>query len=181
MMDAFFTQELLPRLAGLEGGYTNNPSDSGGETNHGVTVGVAREWGYLGRMRDMTVGQAQEIYAKRFYVTPGFDKLALVNRSVTAELFDTGVNMGPAVGIEFLQIALNGLNRREKDYPDMPVDGELGPTTRSALGTFLKLRGKAGETVMLKLLNAQQDVRYLTLTSRKQNEDFLFGWVLQRG
>lgn len=38
---------------GLEGGYVNDPVDPGGETNHGVTIGTARERGYEGPMRNL--------------------------------------------------------------------------------------------------------------------------------
>ena len=42
---------MLASLYADEGGYVNHPSDPGGETNHGVTIGRAREAGYRGPMR----------------------------------------------------------------------------------------------------------------------------------
>jgi len=38
---------------GLEGGYVDDPVDPGGETNHGVTVAVARDNGFRGEMIDL--------------------------------------------------------------------------------------------------------------------------------
>ena len=36
---------IVAGVFAVEGGYVNNPADPGGETNHGVTVAVAREHG----------------------------------------------------------------------------------------------------------------------------------------
>ncbi len=47
----------------VEGGYSNNPADPGGETNHGVTVAVARSHGYDGPMREMPKETAQQTSA----------------------------------------------------------------------------------------------------------------------
>jgi hypothetical protein len=44
---------ILAAVFALEGGYVNHPNDPGGETNHGVTVAVARQAGYTGRMIEL--------------------------------------------------------------------------------------------------------------------------------
>lgn len=41
---------ILAAVFALEGGYVNHPNDPGGETNHGVTINVARQAGYSGKM-----------------------------------------------------------------------------------------------------------------------------------
>jgi lysozyme family protein len=63
----------MAKTALAEGGYVNDPSDRGGETNHGVTVAVARAFGYRGAMRDLTKDTALEIYRARYWIQPGFD------------------------------------------------------------------------------------------------------------
>jgi lysozyme family protein len=96
-------------------------------------------------------------------------------------LFDTGVNMGPAVAVAFLQRALNALNRGARDYPDILLDGRIGPQTLRALDGFLATRGAAGETVLLKALEALQGERYVSLAERRPaNEAFLYGWLANR-
>ena len=97
-------------------------------------------------------------------------------------MFDTGVNMGPAVAVTFLQRALTALNRNGKDYADLTPDGRVGPTTLAALDTFLKVRGRSsGETVLLRALEALQGERYLRLAERRPaNEAFLYGWLANR-
>lgn len=172
---------MIETLVGKEGGYSNHPSDTGGETMWGVTIAVARANGYTGPMRSMPRETAKEIYRRKYFVLPGYDLVAERSAKVAEELFDTGVNMGPSIGSTFLQRLLNGLNRQGKDYPDIGVDGDVGPATLRALKAYLAKRGKEGETVLLKGLNALQGARYVALAEgRGKNEDFLHGWLLHR-
>ena len=101
---------------------------------------------------------------------------------IAAELFDTGVNMGPAVAVTFLQRALTALNRSGRDYPDLVPDGRIGAATLAALDAFLAVRGtSSGETVLLRALEALQGERYLRLAERRPaNEAFLYGWLANR-
>ena len=101
---------------------------------------------------------------------------------IAAELFDTGVNMGPAVATTFLQRALTALNRNGKDYGDLTPDGRIGRVTLGAPDGFLAARGKrGGETVLLRALESLQGERYLRLAERRPaNEAFLYGWLTNR-
>lgn len=173
--------DIIAGILKAEGGYSNDPRDTGGETNWGITIATARANGYSGSMRDMPRDAAVEIYRKRYVVGPGFDKVALLSPAIAAELVDTGVNMGPKVAGAFLQRALNALNNQGRDYHDMIVDGQAGPGTRAALDAYLRKRGKLGETVMLRALNALQGERYIALAEgRATNEAFTFGWLANR-
>ena len=98
-----------------------------------------------------------------------------------AELFDTGVNMGTATATGFLQRALNALNREARDYPDIAPDGAIGPRTLSALDGLLAARGKSGETVLLRAMEALQGERYIALAERRPSQEaFLYGWLANR-
>jgi len=89
--------------------------------------------------------------------------------------------MGVPVSARFLQRALNVLNRRGKDYPDLKVDGHVGRRTVAALTAYLKKRGSAGETVLYRMLNALQGARYVKLAERyEKNEEFEHGWFANR-
>jgi lysozyme family protein len=179
MTDLF--DKLVDGVVSREGGYVDHPSDRGGPTIWGVTQETARRYGYTGDMRAMPRSTAVAIYKTRYFIEPGFDKIAALSVKIGEELFDTGVNMGPKVAGEFLQYALNALNRQQKDYPDIKVDGDVGPTTVRTTKAFLDLRGKEGEKVLLKALDAQQGARYLQISqSRPANEDFVFGWIAHR-
>jgi len=187
--------DLIDSLIDREGGYSNHPADRGGPTNFGIAEAVARAHGYRGSMRDLPRDEAAAIYKRLYWLRPKFDQVAKRSQAVAAELFDTGVNMGPAVAATFLQRALSALNRDRKDYPDLVPDGRIGAATLAALDRFLELRGKSlgsrphpnepgatgGETVLLRALDALQGERYLRLAERRPaNEAFLYGWLANR-
>ncbi len=172
---------LIDEVIGREGGYSNHPADKGGATRWGVTEAVARADGYRGDMRLYPREEAVAVYRRIYWLRPGFDRVAEHAPRVAAELFDTGVNMGPGVAIGFLQRALNALNRGAGDYPDMAVDRKIGGRTMGALEAFIARRGAAGEAVLLKAIEALQGERYLRLAEeRPANEAFLYGWLANR-
>lgn len=173
--------QILSNLLGKEGGYVNNPDDKGGPTNWGITQKVARAHGYQGDMRNLTRDQALKIYEDDYWFGPRLDQVANLSPAIAEELLDTGVNMGPSVGIKFLQRWLNAFNLKGTLYPDMSVDGQIGTRTIAALGLYLNKRGKDAETVMLRGLNCSQGNRYLEITEGNvNNETFTYGWLLNR-
>jgi hypothetical protein len=196
MEDVLDVDALIDALIEREGGYVNHPADRGGPTCFGITEAVARAHGYAGSMRQMPRDEAVAIYRRLYWLRPHLDEVATRSRRIAAELFDTGVNMGPAVAVTFLQRALTALNRGGKDYPDLTPDGRIGPVTLAALDAFLRIRGSSpsvgkdggdqqkassGETVLLRALEALQGERYLRLAERRPaNEAFLYGWLANR-
>lgn len=186
---------LIDDLIEREGGYANHPADRGGPTRFGITEMVARAHGYSGEMALLPRDEAAAIYRRLYWLRPRFDQVARRSEALAAELFDTGANMGPAVAATFLQRALTALNRNGKDYPDLVPDGRIGPATLAALDAFFEKRGSspalrsdggdqqrtAGETVLLRALEALQGERYLRLAERRPaNEAFLYGWLANR-
>lgn len=182
-MEDIRIRRMLDTLIGKEGGYSNNPNDAGAETMWGITIKVARLNGYTGKMYDMSREQAEEIYMREYFVKPGFDRVLLLAPLLTEKLFDIGVNMGTGTAGKFLQRALNLMNKShsEKLYPELVVDGQIGPGTLAALTVFLRLRRTAGERVLLRVVTVLQGARYVEITeAREQNEEFIFGWFENR-
>ena len=177
---------LIDAVIDCEGGYANHLADRGGPTKYGITEAVARAHGYSGAMRNLPRDEAAALYKRLYWLRPRFDQVAKRSEPIAAELFDTGVNMGPAVAATFLQRALSAFNRDRKDYADLVPDGRVGAATLAALDTFLKLRGSpasgsSGEAVLLKALDALQGERYIRLAERRPaNEAFLYGWLANR-
>ena len=174
-------EELIDALVEREGGYVNHPSDKGGPTRFGITEAVARAHGYSGPMAALPRDEAEAIYRRLYWLRPRYDEVAKRSAALASELFDTGVNMGPAVATTFLQRALTALNRNGKDFSDLVPDGRIGPHTLAALDAFFAVRGSQGETVLLRAIEALQGERYLRLAERRPaNEAFLYGWLANR-
>lgn len=174
-------ESIIEGVIGREAGYSNHPSDTGKETMWGITEATARRNGYTGPMRELPRNTAAMIYLREYVTEPGFGKVAQINSAIAEELVDSGVNCGPALPGPWLQRTLNLLNRQAQLFPDLAVDGQIGPATLSALRKVLEHRGKDGETVILRCLNCLQGARYMDITERRAaNESFFFGWLLNR-
>lgn len=177
-----YFQVAVGRIIRAEGGYSNNPADRGGETNYGITVATARDWGYHGAMRELPRHLAERIYYDRFIVAPGFDKVFVANGRIANELIDTGVNMGPIVAGRFLQRSLNAFNNGNRYGADLISDGKVGAKTLDVLQAFLAHRGTVeGVPVLLTAMNALQGARYIELTEAKASQrEFAYGWIAGR-
>ncbi len=172
---------MIEATIGKEGGYSNHKADTGGATMFGITERVARANGYGGDMKTMPRHLAVTIYKSQYAIKPGFADVAAINAKVGEELFDTGVNTGPARPILWFQQALNALNDGGKLYPDILEDGDIGPGTLATFKAYMKARGADAESVMLKVLNGLQLAFYIDISrSRAANEAFSFGWIRTR-
>ncbi|MFI9332183.1 glycoside hydrolase family 108 protein [Kitasatospora sp. NPDC052868] len=154
---------------------------SGDRAAYGITEAVARKEGYTGAMSDLPLETAKTIYLDRYWKPLRLEAIAEVSQPLALKLFDTGVNMGIGTAAKFLQRSLNALNQQQADYPDMTVDGAIGPKTVTALRAFIDKRKPLGETVLLKAISSLQGARYIEIAeSRDQNEKFIFGWLANR-
>ena len=172
---------LIDAVIGREGGYSNHPADRGGATRWGITEAVARAHGYRGDMQAFPREDAVAIYRRIYWLRPGFDRVGAVAPKIAAELFDTGVNMGPGMAVSFLQRTLNALNRGASDYADIVPGVRIDDPTDAALRAYLVKRAPHGEDVLLKAIEALQGERYLSLAERRPaNEAFLYGWLANR-
>jgi len=88
-------QDCLNRVLKDEGGYTNDPNDSGGPTNYGITIGDVRKYvkknATAQDVRNLTLAQASDIYKSRYWDALGCDDLP---SGVDYTCFDYGVNSG---------------------------------------------------------------------------------------
>lgn len=168
---------IISSVVYIEGGYVNNPKDPGGETNHGVTVAVARQNGYTGSMRDLPVEFAQEIYYHDYIVKPNFLPMVEIQPAVAHKLVDAGVNAGPARPSRWFQQGLNALSNDGKSYPQTNVDGKVGSHTIQTYQALEKARGRIKAcTLMLKMLDGYQMQHYVSIN----NPTFTVGWIDHR-
>lgn len=168
---------IIAAVMNIEGGYVNDPKDPGGETNHGITVAVARQNGYKGSMKDLPVELAQQIYYQDYIVKPGFTPMVEIQPAVAEKLIDAGVNTGTTRPSRWFQSSLNTLSRGGTDYPQINVDGKVGPATIGAYQSLERKRGavKACE-LTIKLLDAQQATYYTSLNM----PTYQVGWLDNR-
>lgn len=124
-------QEIAKEIVAREGGYVNDPSDPGGATKYGVTIGTMRRLG-LDLTRDgkiteadvkaMSRTQAEQIFVTEYFERPGLARLPEV---LQASVFDMYVNSG-SNAVRILQRLLNAMGE------SLVVDGALGALTIAA-------------------------------------------------
>lgn len=96
--------EALRRLLVHEGGYTNHPSDPGGPTNFGITIGDYRRYvkpdATAADIRAMRIDEAKAIYRAKYWNALRCDALPA---GLDYALFDYGVNSGTSRAVKVLQ------------------------------------------------------------------------------
>lgn len=106
-----------------EGGYVNDPQDTGGATNLGVTQSSLGDW--LGRaatideVKALTPESVSGLYRQNFWMPPGCDPLP---SGLDYMVFDASVQHGPARAARMLQ-----------DAAGVAIDGQVGPATLAAV------------------------------------------------
>ena len=116
-----FFEEAFKEVIKIEKGYVNSEFDRGGETKFGISKKTYPELD----IANLTLEKAKTIY---FYDFWNCDLLRLSNipdKEIAIELLDTSVNMGQEVAGKFLQTALNHMNRNQRIYKDLLVDGHI--------------------------------------------------------
>lgn len=172
---------------GHEGGYANDPVDRGGETYKGIArnfwptwagwkivdrVKAGKPWNLNSALAAKTDLQklVQGFYKANFWDINRLDDVS--SQQIANELFDIGVNMGTGIAAKFLQEALNLCNRNQSAYPDLIIDGKIGPVTLSTLNS------KANAANVFNTLNLLQGERYLNIMrSAPAQERFWNSWL----
>jgi murein L,D-transpeptidase YcbB/YkuD len=114
-------ETALQKVAGIEGGYSNHPNDTGGPTNHGVTLKTLqglKPGATLGDLKALDKAEAMDIFREEYVDKPGIHKLPDI---VQAEMVALSVNAGPRGAIKALQKGMG-----------LTADGVLGPATVAA-------------------------------------------------
>lgn len=178
--------DIIDSVVSVEGGYVNNPDDSGGETNFGITLTVAKtyekalkeKFNWDGTMKSFTKPMAKYIYEIEYWAKLKLDDIYKTSPFLADKLFDLGVNVGKGRAAKWLQEALNVFNRKAVDYKDIAVDGGIGKETLTALDALIKVRGKdKAIKTLLKALITRQGAHYQQIAlNNEKNETFMFGW-----
>ena len=137
-------ENALKRVLVHEGGYVNDPRDAGGETNYGITVAVARAYGFQGSMRNIPMSTVQSIYREKYWDALGCGELHF---ALAFQLFDAGVNHGLGNARRILQRAVG-----------VADDGIIGVLTKAAIK-------ECGALKTIHLFHAERIAFYTKLSS----------------
>lgn len=173
-----FKSNAIFQLIRREGGYVNDPTDRGGETNYGITVKTARAHGYTGAMRDLPYETAVKIYEAIYWQPLKLDEIQQISEALVTQLFDFCVNSGAGAAGRSLQRALNVLNNAQTLYPDLAEDGVLGSKSLAALQAYAAHRKQTGLKVMVEAIRAQRITFCIDIAANDESQEkYSFGWL----
>lgn len=136
-----------------EGGYVNNPKDSGGETKYGI---IKRYFPDLD-IKNLTIEDAKSIYYEKYWQPMLLDQIN--DENIQLEIFDYGINAGIRRAI-----------RTAQQICKIMVDGLMGIQTIQAINTF--------KADFVYLYKHARRVHYEFLANKyPKNEKFLKGWL----
>jgi lysozyme family protein len=168
-------RKVAPIILEHEGGYVNDPDDSGGATNKGITIGTWSAYAKedlgieptLENLKNITDEQAAKIYLKRYWEPKGFCKIN--DDKVGLMIYDWTITSGGA-GKEVQKLLVNEFEQ------SIVIDGNIGINTINAINNVQNQE---------KLLNRIAEIRkqyYRNLAYDKKgtptkNLKFLNGWL----
>ena len=147
MNDRF--NKMLKVILQNEGGYVNDPSDSGGETKYGISK---RAFPYLD-IKNLTIEQAGEIYYKNYYLACRAD--TIVNNELAMQVFDHSVNAGVSKAIKLLQKCAG-----------VTQDGIVGVNTMDKVNS---------QDLVMQYIEERK--KFYVAISGGKNKKFLKGWI----
>ena len=172
-------EDAIKYTLAFEGGYANDPNDSGGETYKGISRRAHPDWqgwllvdaakkgaknaaGINDRLKgDLLLDElVKEVYREGYW-----KPLGKLPERVRMKVFDMAVNAGSNRAARLLQTALNALGAK------LAVDGLIGPATRGALGSFSE------DDVLNALCSAQRGFYQNLARTKPANAKFLKGWL----
>lgn len=198
MAKAIFINAFL-KTGGHEGGYVNDPADRGGETYKGIARKYWPLWDgwqlidyltkkYSGTELDakLAANEGLQMSVEEFYLYNFWNRNRCYDFSqeIADELYDTAVNQGAKTAAKYFQQALNKLNRNQKDFPDLIVDGRIGDKTLVAYAKYLITQKWSSRDEfhctkwLLDLMNYYQCDKYVKISDRDLSQErFVPGWL----
>lgn len=155
-------RELIPFILKFEGGFVNDPADSGGPTNKGVTLNTFRSvYGQTKTINDlkhMTDNEWRHIFKSLYWDKCKADDIA--DQSIANLLVDWAYNSGTSLAIRHIQ-RIVGVN----------ADGIMGNITLSAIN-------RHSPQPLFGALKKDR-IAFFNVTAKKnpRKKKFLKGWL----
>jgi len=116
----------------------------------------------------------KQFYYDKYWSKMKLDEIAKIYPELAIKLFTLAVNTGTyKTGIKYLQRALNYLNRGGKEFPDLIIDGLIGPKTLQAFKHLVNTGFKKDILIVIKLLQGRH---YLNLMDKHPEYKEFRGW-----
>ena len=164
-------EQAIAKTELWEGGYSNNPSDSGGETYRGISRNNWPNWsGWVVIDEDKSQpffpatldgnsslqAAVVDFYRQNFWNGYG----GINNQDVANKIFDLSVNVGTRHAVSIAQIAAG-----------CSVDGKYGPNTQAAINSHLN------GSLLPKIEAAAEQYYRAIVASNPQDARFLKDWI----
>lgn len=158
---AIFIKALIYTLK-HEGGWVNDPLDTGGATNYGITLETAKRHGVLteAALKGITQARIAEIYKADYWRFDGIE-----DQRVATKVFDMAVNMGRATAIRYLQSILNAAGAK------LLMDGVYGSLTEAAVNRL------SPQYLLTELCCVSEDHYRAIIERRPGAAKFAKGWL----
>lgn len=161
-------KQAMEKVFASEGGWSDDPADSGGRTNYGITEAVAQRHGL--DVKSLTRDQAEAIYYADYWTACGADRIE--NQRLATAVFDGAVNCGVGRAVKWLQAILS-----ETYGIELRSDGIFGAKTADAIIAVRKyLPG-----IVAIYLSKRCDYYHEIIRMNPKNEKFLKGWLNRLG
>lgn len=183
-------ERAFEELIGLEGRYSNDKDDPGGETMFGISRRSHPDWAGWDDIdaykkhelltEDWDFGKltacAKELYHDKYWKRVHGNNVPPERYAFALECFESCVNVGPKQFTKWLQTAANCF---VGEGHDIQVDGAYGNQTKALVFKLLEeeQRGK----MLVLALNIQQGSHYIHLvTQRPKLRKYIMGWLGKR-
>lgn len=170
---------------------SNHRADPGKDTFSGISRVYWPFWGgwhLLDRLGmdpgnidlfNALMAAVEDFYLIQFWMPVQGDAIARLSVSIAEEVFDTCVNVGLERGGQYLQEALNLLNINGRIYPDLLLDGKIGPKTVATIERYLSARPPSrdvAEARLLRVMNCLQGGLYIDRMRKYPEREEFRGW-----
>ncbi len=164
----------IGQLFAHEGGYVNRASDTGGETNYGITADTLAA--YHAAYKDQTISKDVDKISKKdarqIYRTMFFDRYRtgeIIDEGLAEHILDITVNPGPARAALWAQQSINTISQKK-----LGEDGVMGSKTIAALNALSpRDRAKVHNDLMLKRMRHYEAV----IAAEPKKEEYRNGWA----
>ena len=178
------------KTSAYEGHYVNDPDDPGGETWKGIARKYNGEWqgwsiidhiksnneeaslNSLLNANAVLEEAVVDLYKTKYWDTFRGDEIK--SEAIANIIYDIKVNGGKVDS--WLQRILNTLNRKGEAWPDISVDGKLGPNTIRVLNTATD-SPEVGPRIVEMILSFRTMYFIERTEANKNKEKYINGWI----